>query len=88
MIREQERRVANGLAIVPVLLVVSLLDIWWFDHRHPCRIGLRARRLAGRDGRLIILVCSGLFNVAPERGRVLQLFGAYLGTVKDRACAG
>jgi len=81
MIREQERRVGNGLVIIPVVLVVSILDIWWFVS------AIRAESVFALVGSLVgmlllILVWTGFFNVAPNEGKVLQLFGAYRGTVK------
>ena len=82
MIREQERRVGNGLVIIPVVLVVSILDIWWFVS------AIRAESVFALVGSLVgmlllILVWTGFFNVAPNEGKVLQLFGAYRGTVKE-----
>jgi hypothetical protein len=81
MIREQERSVVNGLVIIPVVLVVSILDIWWFV------TAIRVESVFALVGSLvsmllIILVWTGFFNVAPNEGKVLQLFGAYRGTVK------
>jgi regulator of protease activity HflC (stomatin/prohibitin superfamily) len=81
MIREQERRAANGLAIVPVVLVAMILDIWWFI------TAIRFESVFGLVGSLVllllvILVWTGFFNIAPNEGKVLQLFGAYRGTVK------
>lgn len=81
MIREQERHAVNGLGVIPVLLVVSLLDIWWFI------TAIRFESVFGLVGSLVllllvILVWTGFFNIAPNEGKVLQLFGAYRGTVK------
>jgi hypothetical protein len=82
MIREQERRAVNGLVLVPVLLVVSILDIWWFIS------AVRLESVVALVGSLVlmllvILAWTGFFNIAPNEGKVLQLFGAYRGTVRD-----
>jgi hypothetical protein len=82
MIREQERHALNGLGLIPVLIVVTLLDIWWFV------TAIRAESVYALVGSLVlmlltILVWTGFFNVAPNEGKVLQLFGAYRGTAKN-----
>ncbi len=33
-------------------------------------------------------LAAGLFMVAPNESKVLQLFGRYVGTVHEQACAG
>jgi regulator of protease activity HflC (stomatin/prohibitin superfamily) len=82
MIREIERRTANGLPVLLLPLVVI-----------PAVIALVAT--TGRDapGRTVIAVILlivgtivalfGLMNIAPNEARVLQLFGRYVGTAKE-----
>jgi len=82
MIREQERQTASGLLMVFVFLVLMLVAAGGFYS-------------GARDNELWIVVASvlvfagsalglsGLFTVAPNEGRVLQLFGAYRGTVRE-----
>ena len=82
MIREQEQQTASGLLMLGVFLVLIL----------AAAAGL-VRAARGDDGFvavvcLVVIVASilglaGLFTIAPNEGRVLQLFGAYRGTGKD-----
>ncbi|HXK10873.1 MAG TPA: SPFH domain-containing protein [Vicinamibacteria bacterium] len=82
MIREQEQQTASGLLMLGVFLVLILAAV----------AGL-VRAARGDDGFvavvcLVVIVASilglaGLFTIAPNEGRVLQLFGAYRGTGKD-----
>ena len=79
MIRESERPTASGLLMLFLFFVILAMA------------GLGLREAGGGLGALlfglvvaadILLVC-GLFTVNPNEGVVLQLFGAYRGTVKD-----
>jgi regulator of protease activity HflC (stomatin/prohibitin superfamily) len=82
MIREIERKAANGIAVLLILLVVTALLVYF--------IIASAR---AEDPYLIIgyvlALCAvavlyfGLFVVNPNEGKVLQLFGSYVGTVRD-----
>ena len=81
MIREQNYRAIAGLPMLLLFIVVAIL----------CIAGIVA---GGRDGSLVLLLGSalaltltiflaaGLFVVNPNEGRVLQLFGDYVGTVR------
>lgn len=79
MIRESERPTASGLLMLFLFFVILGM----------AGLGLRE---AGRGiGVLLsilvvladVLLAAGLFTVNPNEGVVLQLFGAYRGTVKD-----
>jgi regulator of protease activity HflC (stomatin/prohibitin superfamily) len=82
MIRERERQTASGMLMLSVFLIVSIVAI-----------GGLIRAAQANDGGvavvcvIVIALCSvgvvGLFTVAPNEGRVLQLFGAYRGTAKE-----
>jgi regulator of protease activity HflC (stomatin/prohibitin superfamily) len=82
MIRERERHVANGLVVLPVLFLASLAVAWLF-----------VQMVRSHDAWQIIagfflltidtIAWFGFFDVNPNEGRVLQLFGAYQGTVRD-----
>ncbi|HUL76350.1 MAG TPA: SPFH domain-containing protein [Vicinamibacteria bacterium] len=82
MIREQEQQTASGLLMLGVFLILIV----------AAGMGL-VRAARGEDGFVavlcvVVMVASilglaGLFTVAPNEGRVLQLFGAYRGTAKD-----
>jgi regulator of protease activity HflC (stomatin/prohibitin superfamily) len=82
MIKEIERKAANGIAVLLILVVVTVL------------LGVfLIASIAAEDGVLIvgyilalavvIFLYFGVFIVNPNEGKVLQLFGRYIGTVTD-----
>ena len=82
MIRERQINALPGLPVLLVLLLAIGLTIWgaiWFgsDDRVPlviaCIIGIV----------LEIFLLAGLFVVNPNEGKVLQLFGSYVGTASN-----
>jgi regulator of protease activity HflC (stomatin/prohibitin superfamily) len=84
MIRERERQTASGMLMLFVFLTFMVVTAVTF---------VRAVS-AGDDGTAVavtsvfvfvlsVLGLTGLFTVAPNEGRVLQLFGAYRGTARD-----
>jgi regulator of protease activity HflC (stomatin/prohibitin superfamily) len=79
MIRERELGVASGGIMLIVLLVVLLLfGLVCFAVPHPIVIGAMVF-LAAVD---IFLLC-GLFIVDPNEAKVVQLFGRYVGSVRN-----
>lgn len=78
MIKERERNVASGWAMLFILLVIMVGAALWL-------IGVMPPIYKVWGGVVIvidfILLC-GLFMVNPNEGRVLQLFGKYVGTAK------
>jgi hypothetical protein len=82
MIRERERQTASGLLMLFVFLILLAIAVAGI---------VRAARAEDAGvavaGLLVVLTSAlglaGLFTVAPNEGRVLQLFGAYRGTAKD-----
>ncbi|HEY7924924.1 MAG TPA: SPFH domain-containing protein [Vicinamibacteria bacterium] len=82
MIRERERQTASGLLMIFVFLILMLVAGFGF-----------VSAVRGDDGGVAIawallfalsaLGLAGLFTVAPNEARVLQLFGAYRGSVRD-----
>jgi hypothetical protein len=82
MIRERERHTAPGLLMLTILLIISIVSVAGF---------IRAARIQDVGGiaafalvfALDLVAFKGLFTVAPNEGRVLQLFGAYRGTAKE-----
>ena len=82
MIRESERHTASGLlmlAIFLIILIVSALGIVRAVRaQDPFGIGAFVLVLV-----LDIIASTGFFTVAPNEGQVLQLFGAYRGTVRE-----
>jgi regulator of protease activity HflC (stomatin/prohibitin superfamily) len=84
MIRERERQTTSGMLMLVVFLTFMVVAGFSF---------VRAVR-SGDDGTTVavtsvavfvlsVLGLTGLFTVAPNEGRVLQLFGAYRGTARD-----
>ena len=81
MIREQER---SGIAGVPVLLLGSaalIACVYWLIQgartHEPLQIIACAVGIT-----LTAFVLAGLFIVNPNEGKVLQLFGSYVGTAR------
>ena len=82
MIREQERQTASGLLMVFVFLILMFMAAGGFySGARDSQIGVVLTSV------LVFAACAvglaGLFTVAPNEGRVLQLFGAYRGTVRE-----
>ncbi len=88
MTRERLKTTAAGLAATVMLLGILLLAI------AGIALGIRGLDLRLAHAGAITLASvvvllltigafAGLFTVAPNEGQVLQLFGAYRGTVKD-----
>ena len=81
MIRERERQVMNGALMLVVGLVTLLLSMAMFIY------AIRTKQPTVVVGSILLMVVgltvlAGLFTVAPNEARVLQLFGAYVGTVR------
>lgn len=82
MLREKEIKATSGLFVLLVGLAVLIISI----------VGLVAAANAEQGGRAIawgvlmtiaIIGFTGLFTVNPNEGRVLTLFGRYIGTVRE-----
>ena len=82
MIRERERHAANGLVAFPVLFLTQIAVFWLFYQAIMAR---EALPILGSIFLIVLQVLAwfGFFSVAPNEGRVLQLFGSYQGTVRD-----
>ena len=83
--KERVRTAPSGIAVLLLLLLVMVADIVSFvmlvrDQPEGIVLGIILRIL-------ILFICilglAGLFTVQPNQGVVLQLFGRYVGTVKD-----
>jgi len=82
MIREKEQKAVSGYAALAILLLVLSASIYGFVQ------GVMQQDKAMIVGTIVAFVASlvmlaGLFVVDPNEGRVLQLFGSYVGTVKQ-----
>ena len=82
MIRERERQTASGLLMVFVFLVLMFVALGGFVS--AARLNSPPMVVASVVlFTLSAVALAGLFSVAPNEGRVLQLFGAYRGTVRE-----
>ncbi len=81
MIRETRRSVASGYAALFLLLVATAIVIYWLVQ---AIIAVSVWQIIAASLVLIALFIAffGLFIVNPNEARVLQLFGAYVGSVK------
>jgi len=82
MIREKVRNAVSGYAALALLLVVLAGSIYGFvdgvtGQSKGLIIGSIVAFVAG------VVMMAGLFVVNPNEGRVLQLFGSYVGTVRQ-----
>ena len=82
MIREIEKKAANGISALLILVVVTLVLVW------SLLVGIATENAVRIVGSVLALpfvtfLYFGLFVVNPNEARVLQLFGSYIGTVTD-----
>ncbi len=82
MIREVRRDALSGIPILILLFACVVGDVWWLIW--AARHGLAVQIVAA----VVLLIVTfflmcGLFSVAPNQGRVLQLFGDYKGTARE-----
>ena len=87
MIRERELGALPGLPMAPLFFVVlcGLVYALIASAAEGSVVWIVALSIAIL---LDVLLFMGLFVVNPNEGRVLQLFGDYVGTVRRRGCAG
>ena len=81
MIREREIRGLSGIPMLLILIVAAIAGVWGVV------IGARDEApwllLGSGVGVLfVVFLMAGLFVVNPNEGRVLQLFGDYVGSVR------
>ncbi len=82
MIRERERQTASGMLMLSVFLILTVVaGLGFIRAVRSNDVGVAV--LAATAVALSSLGFAGLFTVAPNEGRVLQLFGAYRGTAKQ-----
>lgn len=81
MIRERERPVANGalMLVVGLAAIVAGMLVLILSARDNSGLGV-VLGIATIFAGVVLLI--GLFTVAPNEARVLQLFGDYVGTVR------
>jgi hypothetical protein len=81
MIRERELRTVAGLPMLLVLILIEVAFLWSFVGavRDGDEIAIIGWLLASS---VLAVLFFGLFTVNPNEGRVLQLFGRYVGTAR------
>jgi hypothetical protein len=81
MIRENDLKAASGYPVLAALLALIALVVygfvWGAERGRPGIILTSIAVLA-----VLLVCCAGFFVVQPNQGRVLQLFGHYVGTAK------
>ncbi len=78
MIKELERKVISGWAMLAILIPIAIGAILWIVFVMP-----EVHKVWGAVVMVIdFVLLAGLFMVNPNEGRVLQLFGKYVGTAK------
>jgi regulator of protease activity HflC (stomatin/prohibitin superfamily) len=79
MIKERERMAVNGWIPLAILTVVLLVSVY-FVITHPNVVV----KIAGAVVVVFsVVLLAGLFMVNPNEGKVLQLFGKYVGTARQ-----
>jgi hypothetical protein len=81
MIREKQRSVISGWGVLLALILVDIAAIYgiYFNVEAENQLGINVSIVIAV---LAGLLYPGLFIVNPNEGKVLQLFGDYIGTVR------
>ena len=82
MIQERIRKTPSGVLALVILVLLLALDVFMLI-RGIVDGTLWLILVTSLLVPVIILLSAGLFTVAPNEARVLQLFGSYVGTVRD-----
>ena len=82
MIREVERRVGNGLVFIVLFLLAAVALGWGLADAVGDHSAVRIVSFS-LGWTFWVLGIVGFFMVQPNQGKVLLLFGHYVGTVKD-----
>jgi regulator of protease activity HflC (stomatin/prohibitin superfamily) len=81
-VQEKTRNVASGYLALVVLPILTLLFGWLFIRYAPT--GAVVFSVLYMAGFLITMICyKGFFMVHPNQAKVLQLFGAYVGSARQ-----
>ena len=88
MIRERERSLMSGLLMVAVLILLTAVGVYGFVRALP-PAGQQPESVAAIIGWVaysivVLFLWTGLFIVNPNEAKVLQLFGKYVGTMKEQ----
>jgi membrane protease subunit (stomatin/prohibitin family) len=82
MIRENVRKVPSGYLMLLVIFIAQSAMIYWFV-RSVQGFSTSGIISSGIGMALVFVLWFGFFMVHPNQARVLQLFGAYVGTARE-----
>ena len=82
MVREIERKVPSGYLMLLVLFVAEAATIYWFV-QELMQFSVSGIIAAAIAMTLVFILWFGFFMVHPNEARVMQLFGAYVGTARE-----
>ncbi|MDA0681223.1 MAG: SPFH domain-containing protein [Proteobacteria bacterium] len=82
MNREINRKVPSGYLMAVLIFVAEAAMIYWFVHSVQI-FSTSGIIVAGIGMALVFILWFGFFMVHPNQARVLQLFGAYVGTARE-----
>jgi membrane protease subunit (stomatin/prohibitin family) len=82
MPRENIRKVPSGYLMLVVIFILQAVTIYWFVQSAQS-FSTPGMISAGTTMTLVFILWFGFFMVHPNQARVLQLFGAYVGTARD-----
>lgn len=82
MVKEKVREVQSGYLMIGVLLIAQGLAVYWIV------VSITSQSVPGTIGAtltsiFVAILWAGLFMVNPNEAKVLQLFGKYVGTVRE-----
>ena len=82
MIREKVRDVQSGYLMIVVLLIAQGVAVYWIVISIQAQ-SISATIAAVLTNLFVVILWAGLFMVNPNEAKVLQLFGKYVGTVRN-----
>lgn len=82
MNREINRKVPSGYLMAVLIFVAEAAMIYWFVHSVQI-FSTSGIIVTGIGMALVFILWFGFFMVHPNQARVLQLFGAYVGTARE-----
>jgi regulator of protease activity HflC (stomatin/prohibitin superfamily) len=82
MVREKESKVPSGYLMIIVLLLAEGASIFWFVQEIQA-VSVPGIIASATLMTIVLIMWFGFFMVQPNEARVLQLFGAYVGTARE-----
>lgn len=82
MIREKQKQVASGYLMIVVLFLAECASVYWFV-KEILALSITGIVASSIAVTIVLVLWFGFFMVHPNEARVLQLFGAYVGTARE-----